>query len=324
MIYGNPSTPDPAFNASLDAYVLWKRQKGADVRVASTTTTGTSTSSIKTYLQNLYNDITTRPDFIIILGDVSGSYTIPTFTVSSGGGDYPYTHLAGTDGIGDVFIGRISVENISQLQILMNKIYLYERDIDLATADWLNRGLLVGDWDPSGISTVYINKYLKESALVVNPLYTFTESYNSNPSAAVSNTAINQGVGIFNYRGYIGMSGWSPGSSLINGYKLPHAIIITCSTGNFATGLGTTEAFIRLGTTASPAGAVTATGMSTSSTHTTFNNCLNGGMIAGMYQYGQRTMGEILLSGKVYMNQIFGVSSPTSVTNFTHWCNLMG
>ena len=322
LIYG--ANTDPAFTTSLDAFVLWKRQKGADVRVASTTTAGTSTSAIKTYLQGLYNDITTRPDFIIILGDVSGSYAVPTFTVSSGGGDYPYTHLAGTDGIGDVFIGRISVENISQMQILMNKIYVYERDIDLATADWLNRGLLVGDWDPSGISTVYINKYLKESALQVNPLYTFTEVYNSNPSPASSNTAINQGIGIFNFRGYINMAGWSPSSSLINGNKLPHAIIITCSTGNFATGVGTTEAFIRLGTTASPAGAVTATGMSTSSTHTTFNNCLNGGMISGMYQYGMRTMGEVLLAGKVYMNQIFGVSSPTSATNFAHWCNLMG
>jgi hypothetical protein len=57
--------------------VLWKRQKGADVRVVSTSTAGTSTTAIKTYLQNLYNDPTTRPDFIILLGDTAGSYAIP-------------------------------------------------------------------------------------------------------------------------------------------------------------------------------------------------------------------------------------------------------
>ncbi len=322
LIYGNNT--DPAFQASLDQFVLWKRQKGADVRVASTSVAGTSTTAIKTYLQNLYNDQTTRPDFVILMGDVSGSYTIPAFTVSGGGGDYPYTHLDGTDGVGDVFIGRISAENLSQLQVILNKIYLYERDLDMTQAAWLNRGLLVGDTYHSGISTIYINKYLKEIALRVNPDYTFTELLMSQPSPSNMNAAINQGIGIMNYRGYLGMSGWSPSESLFNGFKLPHAVIITCGTGNYATGTGTTETFIRLGTTASPKGAVTAIGMSTSSTHTTFNNCLNGGIIAGMYQSNMRTMGEVLLAGKVYINQIFGVSSPSNATSFAHWCNLMG
>ena len=322
LIYGNNA--DPAFVTSLDQFVLWKRQKGADVRVVSTTTAGTSTTAIKTYIQNLYNDVTTRPDFIILLGDVSGSYTIPAFTVSSGGGDYPYTHLAGTDGVGDVYIGRISVENLSQLQVVLNKIYLYEKDIDLSTASWLNKMLLVGDSAHSGVSTYYINKYLKEISLMVNPNYTYTELLTSGPSVSAMNTAINQGIGMFNYRGYIGMSGWSPTESLFNGYKLPHAVIITCSTGNYATGTGTTEAFIRLGSVATPKGSVTAIGMSTSSTHTTFNNCLNGGIVSGNFQSGMRTMGEGLLAGKVYINQIFGVSSPTNATNFAHWCNLMG
>jgi hypothetical protein len=113
------------------------------------------------------------------------------------------------------------------------------------------------------------------------------------------------------------MSNWSPTESLVNGYKLPHAIIITCSTGNYATGTGTTEAFIRLGTAAAPKGAVTAIGMSTSSTHTTFNNVLHGGIFGGIFQSHLRTIGEALLHGKLYMHQIFGCLPPTNVQKFT-------
>lgn len=324
IIYGNNT--DPNFASALNDYALWKRQKGADVTVANTSSgqAGSSTTTIKAYIQAAYNNPETRPDYVILIGDTGGSYTIPTFTVSSGVGDYPYTHLAGSDGLGDVFIGRISVENISQLQLMFAKIYLYERDINLNTAQWLNRMLLVGDWSPSGISTMYTNKYIKERALYVNPNYTFTELYGDNPSASSVNAAINQGVGFFSYRGYIGMSGWSPSeSSLSNSYKQLHAIIITCSTGNFGS-TATTESFIRLGSAANPKGAVTAMGMATSSTHTVFNNALHGGVWGGLLQYNMRTPGEALLNGKLYIQQIFGVSAPSSATNFAHWLNLMG
>ncbi|MBP7309919.1 MAG: T9SS type A sorting domain-containing protein [Candidatus Cloacimonetes bacterium] len=324
IIYGNNS--DPAYLNAVNEYAFWKRQKGADVMMASTASgeAGSSTTTIKAYIQAKYNDPATRPDFVILIGDVSGSYTIPAFTVSSGGGDYPYTHLDGTDLLGECFIGRISVENLSQLTVVLNKIYLYEKNINPDTAEWLDRMLLVGDTAPSGQSTIYMAKYIKEMSLLVNPNYTYTELYNDSPAPSAMNSAINQGVGFFSYRGYINMSNWSPSESLVNGFKLPHAIIITCSTGNYATGTGTTEAFIRLGTTASPKGAVTAIGMSTSSTHTTFNNVLHGGIFGGLFQSQLRTMGEALLHGKLYMSQTFGVSSPTNVQKFTHWCNLMG
>lgn len=324
IIYGTNS--DPNFVASLNEFVLWKKQKGADIALASTASNeaGSSTTSIKNYIQAQYNNVSTRPDFVILIGDTTGSYTIPTFTAPSGVGDYPYTHLEGTDTVGDAFIGRISAENLSQLQTLLAKGYLYERDINIATAQWLNRMLLVGDWSPSGISTVYLSKYIRERALYINPDYTFTELYGSDPSPTLMNNAMNQGVGFFSYRGYLGMSGWSPSaSSLNNAYRLPHAVIITCGTGNFG-GTATTEDFVRLGTAAQPKGAVTAIGVATSSTHTTFNNVIHGGIWAGLLTHDMRTMGEALLHGKVYNHQIFGVSSPSNVLSFNHWTNLMG
>ncbi|MDD3236285.1 MAG: C25 family cysteine peptidase, partial [Candidatus Cloacimonetes bacterium] len=324
IIYGYSS--DTGYLDAVNAFAFWKRQKGAEVLMASTAAgeAGTSTTSIKAYIQAKYDNPATRPDYVILIGDTGGSFAIPAYSVSSGGGDYPYTHLSGTDLLGDCFIGRISAENLSELKTIFAKIYLYEKDINLNTASWLNRMLLVGDWAPSGISTVYISKYIKEISSITNPNYTYTELYSDAPTPAAMNAALNQGVGVFDFRGYIGMSGWSPDTALNNGSKLPHAVIITCSTGNYSGGTATTESFIRLGTQAVPQGAVTAIGMSTSSTHTTFNNVLTGGIFEGLYIWNMRTMGEALLNGKLYMDQIFGVSSPNDVKDFTHWCNLMG
>jgi len=35
-------------------------------------------------------------------------------------------------------------------------------------------------------------------------------------------------------------------------------------------------------------------------------------------------MGESLLNGRLYLNNIYGISNPTQVNYFAHWCNLMG
>ncbi len=324
IIHGAYANTD--FQTALDAFVLWKRQKGAEVNVASFASSE-SNESIKSYIQTQYNNAATRPDYVLIIGDTGGSFSIPTFIENyssyHGEGDYPYTHLDGDDTLGDCFIGRISAESTEQLRNILNKIYLYERDINVSTAGWLNKMLLVGDWDPSGISTIYISKYIKESALVVNPNYTFTELYGSQPSATSMNAALSMGVGIFNYRGWLGMSGWSPSSSITNAYRIPHTVNITCGTGSFSS-TATTESFVRLGSEGVPAGAVTAIGMATTGTHTGYNNTLDGGIFAGLLTHNMRTMGEALLHGRLYLWQIYGITSTNGANYSAHWCNLIG
>lgn len=328
LIYGNNT--DAVFIAKLNEFVAWKRQKGYEVNIVSTLETGgSSTQAIHNYIQSQYDNVSTRPDFIILLGDTNGSYTIPTYTEQFSGyggeGDYPYTFLAGNDYLGDAFIGRISAENLSQLDVLFTKIYAVEKNVNVSgnAGAWLNKMLLIGDTSSSGISTIYINKFIKEMAKRTNPDYTFLENYSSG-FASYINSGFNQGVAFFNYRGYISMSGWSPSGSLINGNKLPHSTILTCSTGNFENSNATSEDLIRLGTSAAPAGAITAIGMATSGTHTTFNNCLNAGIYDGIFTYGMRSMGEALLNAKLYIKQVYGSVHNNEANYFAHWCNLMG
>jgi hypothetical protein len=320
---------DPIFLGQLAEFVAWKRQKGFEVNVASTAQTGSSNLELKAYIQTQYDNVNTRPDYIILMGDTAGSYALPVFyyNLAEGivyEGDYPYTHLAGNDFLGDAFIGRISAEDLSQLIVILAKVYALEKNINVQNAGWLNRILLIGDpANGTGVSAYYVNQFVKELSLRYNPDYSFVENYSSGIPATI-NQAINQGVAFFNYRGYIGMSGWSPSSSLVNGPRLPHATILTCATGNYAGCTSTTEAFIRLGTASAPAGAVTAVGIASSSTNTLFNNALTTGMYDGIFTYGMRTMGEAVLNARLYIKQVYSGSHDNHANTFAHWCNLMG
>ena len=89
------------------------------------------------------------------------------------------------------------MENLSQLHNLLAKIYLYERDVNLNTADWLNRMLLVGTTPLRHIHHASANTSGKSA---VCQRTTFTEIYNGSPSTSEINAAINQGVGFYSYR----------------------------------------------------------------------------------------------------------------------------
>jgi hypothetical protein len=321
MIHGNYT--DQTFLTLINQFATWKRQKGADVTVVSTAVAGSSNTAIKAYLQGLYNNVATRPDFVVLIGDVSGSFPIPCWS-TSGSGDYPYSQLAGNDQLGDVFIGRVSAEDNTQLDVIFSKVYAYEKDINIPTAQWLNRMLIVHDPYHDGISVVYLAKYIKELSLQSNPDYTYTMLTMPSPSPSAMDQGINQGVGFFEYRGYIGMSGWGPSASLINGTKLPHAVIITCATGSYNGQTATTEALIRLGTPSVPKGSVTAIGMDTAGTHTLPNNVLSGAVFDGIFSDHMRSMGEALLFSKLYFASLYGTAAPGMVSDFTQWCNLMG
>ncbi len=320
VIYGNYS--DATYLGKVNEYVAWKRQKGFIVNAVSTATTGTSNTAIKAYIQNVYNNINTRPDYIVLIGDDSGTIAVPSYNTYI---DYYYTWLAGSDNLGDVLIGRISVDTTQELVDYLGKIRALEQNINVGSASWLNKMVLVGDTASSGISTIYTNRYISDVSTEVNPSYTYTTVYGGSPSSTTINAAINQGVAFYNYRGYIGMSGWpSSMSSMANGNKLFHAVFITCNTGSFGGGTATTEQVVRYGTEASLGGSVTAIGMATSSTHTPMNNCLNVGIFHGIYPLGMRDMGSALLVGKLYLNSIYGVSNATQAYNFAGFCNLMG
>ncbi|MBT4333791.1 MAG: hypothetical protein HOD64_10990, partial [Candidatus Cloacimonetes bacterium] len=115
--------PDDAnVESVLQILADWKHQKGFDVVMTNTSETGTTLAEIKSYIQDAYDTWGNPPEFVCLVGDAGGNYSIPTGHLDggmyNGEGDHVYTTLEGDDILADVFIGRLSFNSILELQTI--------------------------------------------------------------------------------------------------------------------------------------------------------------------------------------------------------------
>ncbi|MCF7920563.1 MAG: hypothetical protein K9N06_11685 [Candidatus Cloacimonetes bacterium] len=304
----------------------WKKQKGFNVVVATTAETGTSNISIKDYIQDAYDNWEIPPEYVNIMGDGNGAYMIETWYNTSGEGDHPYSQLEGADVLGDIILGRMTFNSIASLQTVISKAISYETNPFMGQTDWYQRALLTGDPSYSGYSCISVMQSCKEMMLDYPGNFfdddNFVEVYNS-PFSYLMNTAINQGVSYFGYRGYYGTSGWTYGTTT-NGYMLPFAVIPTCGSNNWQSGTGNAEGFYQMGTTTLPGGGIGALGTATSGTHTPFNNAIALGICGGIFRDNINMMGGAVLQGKYYLWLSFPQNPSNYVGIFSHWNTLMG
>lgn len=59
----------PEFETTLTPFANYKRNLGYEVSVVTTNVTGSTSTSLKSYLQNVYDNNGTRPDFVLLVGD---------------------------------------------------------------------------------------------------------------------------------------------------------------------------------------------------------------------------------------------------------------
>ncbi len=322
-------------NNSFEDLVEWRRQRGYIVYTASLSETGSSTSSIKNYITNAYNNYDPPPEFVSFVGDVGGSYDVPTYYEEWGHntygndceGDQPYAQLDGSDLFPEVFVGRISVRSSSDLSTISSKIINYEKATYLSQiSDYYEKAAMAGDPSSSGNSCAITKEYVKE----VMEQHGMTDvriktSGQSWPSWMVNQ--LEEGVLYFNYRGYLGISGFGNGDvdDANNGYKLPFASLVTCGPGSFAEDqTSLTEKLLRAGNSGSPKGAVAACGTATWNTHTLFNNILDMGIYDGLFSDRVITAGAALASGKLALLSAYPTNPDNWVSAFTQWNNLMG
>jgi len=126
----------PAFESTLQSFASFKRNYGGyEVTVVNTNVTGTTVDDIKDYIQTLYDSPTTRPDFVILVGDHGN---IPASGGNSSGDDIDdpitdlnYARLDGSDYFVDVLLGRFSVSTTDELQNIINKCIYMELNLHL-------------------------------------------------------------------------------------------------------------------------------------------------------------------------------------------------
>jgi hypothetical protein len=308
----------------------WKRTKGFETHIKTYNATPSSSTMIS-FLEQAYNSWTNPPEYAVIVGDVTGSFAMPccyeTVSGFSGASDHQFAQLDGQDILPELFVGRISIESITDFQTYLAKMNIYEREVNMTTPGMYNHTLLAGDISSSGTSCVQTMEYIRDCILYRDPTHTFSEQLGSVSPAAI-NQAINDGSLHFAYRGYIGVSGWTNTNinALTNVNRLVNSVIITCDTGayNDYGGASRIEQMIRLGTPTAPKGGISAIGMSTSHTHTQFNNILETGIYYGLYSDGMNDMGSALMRGKLALYEAYQNVNASMVETFSYWCNMMG
>ena len=276
-------------NSIFQQLVEWRRQRGYIVYTASTSEMGSSSSSIKNYISNAYFNYDVPPEYVALIGDVGGSYSIPTYYEDFGHdsygneceGDHPYSQLDGNDLLSDILIGRMSIRTVSELSTAVYKIINYEKATYLGSLDnYFTRAAMFGDPSTSGNSCAIT----KESVATLLSNHGFNDVYLKTSGGSWSSSMRDQlsdGSLFFNYRGYLGMSGFtnSDVDNTSNGYKLPFATVLTCGTGSFSEDQTCmSEKFFRAGTVSNPKGGVAAIGTATWNTHTLFNNIVDMGL----------------------------------------------
>lgn len=217
---------DPMFKTTLQPFVEWKTMKGFNVIEAYTddANVGTTTTSIKAYLQDLYENPSdgVSPTFVLFVGDVD---QIPAFTgeyyvqSSYHPTDLYYVEYTG-DMLPEVFYGRFSATTEAQLQSQIDKT-LYLEKYQITDASYLNNVVLV-----AGVDDDYAPEYGNGFVNYANKYYTnidngITSYYylygddsgvmsSNNPAASESmQSYINAGVSIANYTAHCSPSGWS-------------------------------------------------------------------------------------------------------------------
>ncbi|MCK4372397.1 MAG: hypothetical protein KAW61_04585, partial [candidate division Zixibacteria bacterium] len=100
-----------AFAADVQPYVDWKMQKGIKTTMVNLSTIGNNATLIKAFIQAFYDS--TNLAFVLLVGD---GPQLTTLTSGGGGADPMYALVAVGDSYPDIFVGRFSAENESEVQ----------------------------------------------------------------------------------------------------------------------------------------------------------------------------------------------------------------
>ena len=323
ILYVLPNNLTNDMEESIQELMDWKQRVGFEINEISSSNVVNDKNNLKDYIENAYETWDNPPVHVTIVGDAEGSYDIPTWSQYNGDGDHPYSTLEGSDNFPEVFLGRLSFDTSSQLATIVSKTVNYESNPYMGE-NWFQRACLVGDPSSSGISTIITNEHIHEMLDMVG--FEDVNTIYSSPYPSQMQAGLSAGVSYLNYRGYIGVSGFSEANinSANNGFMLPVATILTCGTGNFGYGTSLAEIFLRAGTPSVPKGAVACIGTATSSTHTMFNNIVDMGFYYGTLVREIESAGASLMYGKMMLYQTYPSNPSNYCDIFSQWNSLMG
>ncbi len=305
-------------------FIEFKRTQGYDVVVKTFDEVGGTAQYLRAYLQWYYEEQDSLLEYVILVGDVNGSYAIPSFSIGSYNEneddvtDYPYSYFGDDITDNKFFVGRWSVRQIQDLLSLKMRSIQYIIMDNISDYSYLNNGLLVagnynGEDDAPNtwpVTPVWTSLWLQDELYnygyseVDTALFHLTNQNTENAQIAAS---WNNGIGIINYRGWGDANGWHKPyfhreniDELTNGWKLPIVMSFVCNTGDFGNSIDQCygEWMLKAGSPSSPKGAAAMIGPSDLDTDTRFNNVMCGVMWDEMLEERIPELGPALHAGK--------------------------
>jgi hypothetical protein len=305
----------PDFKDEAEPLAEFYNKMGYYTKVVTTNETGTTKESIKSYIQQVYNEASPAIlKYVLLVGDidyVAAGYW-PGYAMVA---DYWYSCLTGgqEDPYPDVNVGRFSTKDAAKVTYFGEKTIKYQKEPPL-TDDWLNKAMLCAHREDAP------GKYEGCCEEVANYSYskftpTFIKIYGSTGkrNADVTNT-INAGVNIASYRGHGSETAWTGWSiygdyystsevhSLANGDKTSVWWNFCCLSGNFAY---YSECFIESNLNATGKAGVASNSASDPS-YTIPNHDYMKEMYKAVYDQGILNVGRVSNYGNTRLIQIYG------------------
>jgi gingipain R len=226
---------------AIQPYIDYKRSKGFTVTTKQVAT-GTH---VKTTIQSAYS-ANPRILYVQLVGDWED---LKCDTTSSSGYTCPIDNalglVSGNDNYLDLIVGRFSAASASDVTTQVNKAMAYEQN---GAQSWMKKGLGIASNQGAGSGDDGESDYAHEDIIKTNKLIAnggFTSvatayDYPSTASLSAATGPINSGLGVINYTGHGGPTGWattgmnnSAVNSLTNGSATPIIFSVACLVGNY-------------------------------------------------------------------------------------------
>lgn len=257
-----------SWTSNMQALANHKNSNGVSTTVVGVSTIGNNATSIKNYIQNLYD--TSNLAFVLLVGDAA---QVATPTSSGGSSDPSYAKLAGSDDYPDIMVGRFSAETAAQVDTMVQRTIDYE-NIGATKPAWYWRGIGIasdegtGGQGDDGESDIQHMNNVRTELLGYN--YTSIDQvYDPGASASTVTSGVNSGRGVINYVGHGSTYSWATTgysashiNALTNTDMLPFILSVACVVGQFDGYTCFCESWIRATHNGSPSGAVAIYGSS--------------------------------------------------------------
>ncbi|HBC45989.1 MAG TPA: hypothetical protein DCZ43_02980 [candidate division Zixibacteria bacterium] len=321
----------PTLVDSLKALALWKHKKGYSVRIVPTTeiySSGTPTyTQIFNYIRTAYQTWADPPEYVMIVGDISGTYPVADYPYQTYPSDHHYACVDGTDFLPDLFVARLSIDNIQDFRKAVSKIFKYERTPLMRDSQHWIRGLSIGYtyYESSRLITLWVRQLMMQNGFArVDTVY--GQNYDSRVM-----TYLNSGPGLIQYRGAGGTDGWAGPScsvsdlnGMANNQKLGVMAILTCGTGDFS-GDCLGETWIKMGYSPdSLKGGPGYYGVTDHNTHTQWNNPIMVGYYFGIFGENIYHFAAAAVRGKLQDYMAFPRHRNVEVQQYFNTYNMLG